>query len=100
MSVRSENRRACLHLSYCLLLLAILSWSYSAASVKANDVKTQAATKRTLHFPKAVAVGVINLGCDSMVFGGASVQNHAVAGAMGDVTISVPAGQRVIFEAN
>ncbi len=99
MSAVSEKRLVCQRLSYCLLLLAVLSWCHSAAYSKANDVKNQAATKRTLHFPKAVALGVINLGNEAMV-SRTPVQNYPVAGAMGDVTISVPAGQRVIFEAN
>jgi hypothetical protein len=99
MSVVSEKRLVCQHLSYCLLLLVVLTCCHSAAYSKASDVKIRAATKRTLHFPKAVALGVINLGNETLAFG-PPVQNHAVAGAMGDVTISVPAGQRVIFEAN
>ncbi len=99
MPVLSQNRRACHHFSYCLLLLVILSWPYRAVCGKTDAVKTRPASKRTLHFPKSVALGVINLGNETMAFG-APVQNHAVAGAMGDVTISVPAGQRVIFEAN
>ncbi len=99
MPVLSENRRACHQFSFCLLLLVILSWSCLPVSSKTHEVKTKQATKRTLHFPKAVALGVINLGSETMAFG-ASVQNHAVAGAMGDVTITVPAGQRVLFEAN
>ncbi|MFA6211322.1 MAG: hypothetical protein WCT03_14985 [Candidatus Obscuribacterales bacterium] len=98
MSALGENQRACHHIS-CLLLLAIISWSGLPAFSKTHEVKSLPATKRTLHFPKAVALGVINLGNESMVFGG-HFQNHAVAGAMGDVTITVPAGQRVIFEAN
>lgn len=99
MPVLSQDRRACHHFSYCLLLLVILSWPYRAVCGKTEAVKTRPASKRTLHFPKSVALGVINLGNETMAFG-APVQNHAVAGAMGDVTISVPAGQRVIFEAN
>jgi|JI8StandDraft_1071087.scaffolds.fasta_scaffold00831_4 hypothetical protein len=99
MSVLREKRLVCQHLSYCLSLLVVLSGCHSAAYSKANDAKIQAASKRTLHFPKAVALGVINLGNETMLFG-SPVQNHAVAGAMGDVTVSVPAGQRVIFEAN
>ncbi len=99
MSVLSENRLVCHHFSYCLSLLIVFSCCHSAAYSKTNDVKNQAATKRTLHFPKAVALGVINLGNEAMV-SRAPVQNYPVAGAMGDVTISVPAGQRVIFEAN
>lgn len=99
MLVVSGKRLVCQHLSYCLSLLIVLSGCHSAAYSKANDGKNQAVTKRTLHFPKAAALGVINLGNETSLFG-SSVQNHAVAGAMGDVTISVPAGQRVIFEAN
>lgn len=98
MSVLSE-KRLCQHVSYWLLLLVALSCCQGAAYSKANNAKSLAVTKRTLHFPKNVALGVINLGNEAKV-SCAPVQNYAVAGAKGDVTISVPAGQRVIFEAN
>ena len=67
----------------------------------ANDPsgKSIAVAKRTLHFPKGKSLGMIHVGNITGAFGGWA-NNVTVAGAVGDVTVSVPRGQRVVFEAN
>ncbi len=99
MPASFRNSRVYLNLAFALAVSAVFGWPCQAAYSKSQDSKAAAATKRTLHFPKGLSLGVINVGNDTLAFKGWA-QNVRVAGAAGDVTISVPAGQRVIFEAN
>jgi Leucine-rich repeat (LRR) protein len=54
---------------------------------------------RTLHFPSGKPIGIIFVGNDKLVFGHI-VKYRRIAGASGTMTIHVPSGQRVLFEAN
>jgi hypothetical protein len=56
-------------------------------------------TRRTLHFPKGKPLGAIFVGNERAVFGHFK-RLKQVANASGDVTIDVPKGARVLFEAN
>jgi hypothetical protein len=54
---------------------------------------------RTLHFPSGKPIGVIFVGNDKVNFGHFAPYRR-VAGASGTLSLHVPTGQRVLFEAN
>jgi hypothetical protein len=82
-------------------IMLACSWAYAGtpAVVGAQRSSNCAATRRTLHFPSGKALGAIWVGNEKPVFGPYK-KYIQVAGASGDVTITVPKGQRVLFEAN
>jgi hypothetical protein len=54
---------------------------------------------RVLHFPSGKPIGMIFVGNDKLFFGPVA-KYRRIAGASGTMTIRVPSGQRVLFEAN
>jgi hypothetical protein len=54
---------------------------------------------RVLHFPSGKSIGMIFVGNDKLVFGHIAPYRR-IAGASGTMTVHVPSGQRILFEAN
>jgi hypothetical protein len=87
-----------------IILFVIAVGMVSTASVNSKDLSGhvqsgQNLTTRSLQFPPGNSLGRILVGNERAVFGNYSAFQQ-VAGACGVVKVQVPAGQRVLFEAN
>jgi len=97
--VRVMRSKKALLVKLTIALVMAMSPLHSLAENKKIDVSPTKSFKRSLHFPSDKSIGMILIGNERAVFG--SLHPYVqVSGAVGDVVVDVPTGQRVVFEAN
>ncbi|MBU6454609.1 MAG: hypothetical protein KGS72_22760 [Cyanobacteria bacterium REEB67] len=96
----SRLRPFCVSMANLLVLVAItLAPAATGKDGNATKQSGKGATIRTLQFPSGLSLGRILVGNERAIFGDYHVFQQ-VSGASGTVKINVPAGTRVLFEAN